>query len=143
MKPVRTTWLFALAALGCAPAVPRDSFAEVQNVLDIVRLNPIGEGEAVKVTPISESAERTVNVVQARGPLKPHYHVHSDETVYVIQGRGILRAGSQTFELKPGDVLTIPRGMVHAYTPQGPETTVVLSVFTPRFQTGDRIFVER
>ncbi len=43
-----------------------------------------------------------------------HYHEGYDEVYYVLSGEGILRAGDDDFNLRPGAVAVIPRGIPHS-----------------------------
>ena len=39
-----------------------------------------------------------------------HYHLLEEEQVLVLAGRGMLRLGSETFEMKPWDYVCFPAG---------------------------------
>lgn len=43
-----------------------------------------------------------------------HYHEGYDEIYFVLSGRGELIAGGQKFNLRPGAVAVIPRGIPHS-----------------------------
>jgi mannose-6-phosphate isomerase-like protein (cupin superfamily) len=73
----------------------------------------------------------------------PHYHVGSDEYLYVLSGRGTFWMGdaSNGAEFGPGDLLFFKRRTVHAL-PGILETPVVfLSFDAPRRDPKDIIFV--
>lgn len=61
----------------------------------------------------------------------PHYHVHVDETLYVIEGTLTQIYGSEILELKAGDKLFIKRGIVHGFSNHGRETARVLCTLSP------------
>ncbi len=73
----------------------------------------------------------------------PHYHVHCDEHLYVLSGRGTFWMGNPTNggEFSPGHLLFFKRGTVHALPAilEGP--VLFLSVDTPRRDPRDIIFV--
>jgi len=56
---------------------------------------------------------------------EPHVHSH-DETIWILHGAMQFKVGSQTFDLGPGDRLTLPRGSQHEAKagPQGCEYLV-------------------
>jgi mannose-6-phosphate isomerase-like protein (cupin superfamily) len=64
----------------------------------------------------------------------PHLQVAlEDHIVYVARGRGLLRMrekGQETREVKPGDILNLPRGVPHGFEKQGDENLVLLVVST-------------
>jgi mannose-6-phosphate isomerase-like protein (cupin superfamily) len=73
----------------------------------------------------------------------PHYHVHSDEYLYVLSGRGTFWIGdkSDQAEFGPGQLLFFTRGTVHALPDILAEPVVFLSVDTPRRHPTDIVFV--
>jgi mannose-6-phosphate isomerase-like protein (cupin superfamily) len=72
-----------------------------------------------------------------------HYHVGSDEYLYVLSGRGTFWMGdaSNGAEFAPGDLLFFKRRVVHALPAilEGP--AVFLAIDTPRRDPKDIIFV--
>ncbi len=73
----------------------------------------------------------------------PHYHVGSDEHLYVLSGRGTFWMGdaSNQGEFAPGDLLVFKRRTVHALPDilEGP--VVFLAIDTPRRDPKDIVFV--
>lgn len=73
----------------------------------------------------------------------PHYHIGSDEYLYVLSGTGTFWMGtdSNAGEFAPGDLLFFKRRVVHALPKilEGP--VVFLSFDTPRRDPKDIIFV--
>src|SRR4051794_33066353 len=56
----------------------------------------------------------------ARMPV-PHFHRDWEETLYGLEGTITLTVAGKRIELKPGDSLFIPRGVVHGFVN---ETTI-------------------
>jgi len=73
-----------------------------------------------------------------------HYHVNSDEYLYVLSGRGTFWMGdaSGQAEFGPGDLLFFRRGVVHALPDLLEEPVVFFSVDAPRRDPKDVIFVD-
>src|ERR1700742_4160343 len=73
----------------------------------------------------------------------PHYHVGSDEYLYVLSGRGTFWMGEPTngADFAPGDLLFFKRRIVHALPTilEGP--VVFLAIDAPRRDPKDIIFV--
>jgi mannose-6-phosphate isomerase-like protein (cupin superfamily) len=88
-----------------------------------------------------ESASARVFRVYRETPA--HYHVGSDEYLYVLSGRGTFWMGdsSNGAEFVPGDLLFFKRRVVHALPKilEGP--VVFLALDTPRRDPKDIIFV--
>ncbi len=68
--------------------------------------------------------------VAARVPV-PHSHETFDETVYGLQGVTTFTVSGEPAGVGPGDVLFIPRGVVHGFENRGTEMARALSVITP------------
>jgi len=133
---------FALALFLAGCAAPRMAAQSmVTNVPDLVRMDPVGPAPA-KITMLHGDDVHTCNVVQVRASVKAHVHRKSHEIVCVLSGEGRLTLGDKEMRVAPGDVVFVARGTVHAFESTGAEPAVVLSVFTPRFVDGDRIFVQ-
>jgi uncharacterized cupin superfamily protein len=50
-----------------------------------------------------------------------HVHMFEDECVYVLEGRAIVTLDEQTFELRPGDFVGLPKGgPAHVFHNPGP-----------------------
>jgi quercetin dioxygenase-like cupin family protein len=66
---------------------------------------------------------------QGDGP-PPHYHVHEDETIYLLEGEMTVYAGGEELHVRPSDTVTIPRGIEHAVRHETAEVTYLLQ-FSP------------
>jgi len=73
----------------------------------------------------------------------PHYHVHSDEYLYVLSGRGTfwMVDASDQAEFGPGDLQFFKRGVVHALPDLLQQPVVFFSVDAPRRDPKDIVFV--
>jgi mannose-6-phosphate isomerase-like protein (cupin superfamily) len=73
----------------------------------------------------------------------PHYHVNSDEFLYVLSGRGTFWMGdaSNAGEFAPGDFLTFKRRTVHAMPTITESPVVFLAIDAPRRDPKDIHFV--
>ena len=67
---------------------------------------------------------------QARVPW-PHSHDAYDETIYGRAGTMTWRIGDETVRVGAGDVLFIPRGVVHHFQNADADTAQALAVVTP------------
>ena len=129
--------LFPFVLRAGAPKIGTEPKVEsVQSVIDRVKLkNP-----DLPIRLFAQGKNVTVNIVTPAAPLKAHYHSRHEEVIYIIQGKGRMRLGDKTWELKAGDIIYIPAKTVHAFTPEGGDCRA-LSLFGPAFDGKDRIFV--
>ncbi len=88
-----------------------------------------------------ESASARVFRVYRGTP--PHYHVNSDEYLYVLSGRGTfwMSDASDQAEFGPGDLLFFKRGVVHALPDLLQHPVMFFSVDAPRRDPKDIVFV--
>src|SRR5512138_3479341 len=56
----------------------------------------------------------------------PHSHVGYDETVFGLTGVCHFNVAGKEVALTPGEMLFVPRGVVHSFVNRGTETTRVL-----------------
>ena len=61
----------------------------------------------------------------------PHSHDGYDETIYGLDGVLTWTVGGETHDVGAGEVLTIPRGVVHGFDNTGANDARALAVVTP------------
>jgi quercetin dioxygenase-like cupin family protein len=124
-----------------AADTPRDKREpRIGSIRELLRSAKSGNG-AVPVRNFIQGEKATVNLVTPEAPIADHYHAKHEEIVYVLEGRGKLRLGDGTREVKEGDLVYIPIGCVHGFTPKGKDCRV-LSIFAPAFDGHDRVFIQ-
>jgi len=94
-------------------------------------------------TYLTDEEAASARVFRVYRETPPHYHMGSDEYLYVLTGRGTFWMGtdSDVGEFAPGDLLFFKRRIVHALPKilEGP--VVFLSFDAPRRDPMDIIFV--
>jgi len=104
--------------------------------------NPIGLGEAVRITKLVDSPDMSGLLVQVRGSLPPHFHKLTQEVIYMLRGEGMFQLGAERIPIKTGAVMRIPAGTVHTFTNTGETLAVFFVVTTPRWDEQDRFMVQ-
>ena len=61
----------------------------------------------------------------------PHSHSNNEECVYVLDGTLRYSVGSETQDLKPGQTMSTPKGVVHAFSNPFTEPARALIVMAP------------
>ena len=61
----------------------------------------------------------------------PHLHHHEEESFYVLSGRMTFVCGDRTIAAGPGDLVVLPRGILHAFRVEGTEPARTLMINTP------------
>jgi quercetin dioxygenase-like cupin family protein len=128
---IAALWLFP--AQQPAPQVGSAlRFAEVRKAA-----NP-----TVPIHTFCEGEHTTVNVVTPTSDLRAHYHALHEETVYIVRGSGRMRLEDSFISVKEGDIIFLPKRTVHSFSP-ATDDVVAISIFSPKFDGKDRIFVDR
>ena len=63
-----------------------------------------------------------------------HYHPNSDETFMTIEGVLLIDLETETIELQPGQLFTIPKNVVHRTRPKG-ERSVNITIEHSQLET--------
>jgi quercetin dioxygenase-like cupin family protein len=61
----------------------------------------------------------------------PHSHSHNEECVYVLEGRLRYSVGAETRDLSPGETMSTPKGVVHAFSNPFDHTAKALIIQSP------------
>jgi mannose-6-phosphate isomerase-like protein (cupin superfamily) len=87
------------------------------------------------------AAEGATIAIQS-GNIAKHYHPKTDEIQYIIEGSGAMWLGVERREFKPGTLIIIPKGTVHAGTivTSGPVKAIAIKI--PPQPKDDTIFVD-
>jgi len=92
------------------------------------------------------SSIRNQSLAEARLPVAassmPHYHPLTEEIYYITSGEGLMRIGSETQAVGPGDAIAIPPGLTHQITNTGQTVLVFLCCCAPGYEHTDTVLVD-
>lgn len=71
------------------------------------------------------------------GSEKPHTHNAHDLTAVMVRGEADMHLGSKTEKVQKGDIIEVPRGVVHWAENTGTEPALVYAIFTPLLEGKD------
>lgn len=109
---------------------------------NLIELAPSEEYDNIKVEKLFSDERSTSFVIWVKDNVKAHKHEHHTESLYVIEGTGVMVLGSDTINIKSGDFITIPQNTVHQVKVTSSVPLKVISVQAPEFFGKDRIFIE-
>ena len=114
------------------------------NIGDIAKSLPASATTLLIDRYLTDRPSASARVFRVYKPTPPHYHVNSDEYLYVISGRGTfwMHDPESVAEFGPGELLFFERGIIHALPSILEEPLVFLSIDTPRRDPKDIIFVD-
>jgi len=113
-----------------------------KNWQEIVKENPIGKDENVKVTPLFKNENLSHFIIQIQDREKPHIHETHDLTVIVKKGKGVLHLGKDELPMRRGDIAFIPKGTLHYFVNTDSESSVAYVIFTPFYDGKDMKIVD-
>lgn len=136
-----------LASLGlasCTPAPPRLLVAHpsgVQVLFLSKKAYPSAPGThaAIAAWPVDRTEHALTQVIRIDGEETLHRHENHDLVVFLVEGRGIMRLGGDTFRLEAGDAVLIRRGTSHAFRNTSPRGSLALAVSVPPASPADRV----
>jgi mannose-6-phosphate isomerase-like protein (cupin superfamily) len=92
-------------------------------------------GETTMIVRASEDSTRgSFTLLEEVPPLldtSAHVHSREDEMYYVIEGDHVFVCGGQEFQLGPGGLVFLPRGVPHAHRRLVPGVGRLLCILTP------------
>ena len=67
---------------------------------------------------------------RSAGP-RAHYHAHTDEAFYVLDGTLTIQVGDKSIRAEAGAFVLVPQGMVHTVSNEEGSPARYLALFTP------------
>jgi mannose-6-phosphate isomerase-like protein (cupin superfamily) len=103
-------------------------------------IGPIAPNTEMRSKLLVNTANATIAVQQ--GNVGKHYHSGSDEIQYILSGSGTVWLGDTQRQVKPGDLVIIPKGTNHAgaVMMSGPIKAIAIKI--PPQAAGDTHFVQ-
>lgn len=113
-----------------------------QEHLQLDTLKAPADLENISVKKLCTDTNSTSFVIWVKKGVKLHKHAHHSETIYVLEGEGIMTLGDEEISIKPGDFIFIPENTPHDLEVTSDIPVKVISVQAPEFDGSDRIFIE-
>lgn len=98
--------------------------------------------ESVKAVLLHSTTAQSVHLVQIRTKERRHIHQEHDLTAIVRSGRGTIVLGNLHRKVRAGDVIVIPRGVIHQMINEGKAPALAVVIFSPPFDGKDVVSVE-
>ena len=125
-----------VALAGFLPCFGQDVF------YDLAAVQPPAEFDNIHVEKLGTDKNSTTFVIWVKEEVKPHYHENRTETLYVLDGNGIMVIGDESKRIGAGNMFIIPKGTVHSVEVSSDTPLKVLSIQAPEFLGKDRHFTE-
>jgi quercetin dioxygenase-like cupin family protein len=93
----------------------REGTAEIIHCSDIIHDRSTNTSGPMRLWPLHSTPEARMNYVEVTGRSGLHFHPDADHKLYVLEGRVVVTAGTNTATAIAGDFIIIPKGVRHCY----------------------------
>lgn len=121
--------LLALLAAGTAHA---------QKLL-LSEIQPPADLDNIHVAKLNSDKNASDFIVFVKKYVPLHKHLLHTETLYILEGTGVMQLGDEEFEVGPGDYIKVPEGTPHGVRTTSTVPLKALSVQAPEFFGKDRV----
>lgn len=119
------------------------SLSFAQRVAQIDLTQPDDNFENILVRNLDHDSLSSTFLIWVKDSVAEHHHNHHTETVYILDGEGIMSMNGRSFGIKQGTYVFIPAGTRHSVKTKSKTPLKVLSVQSPFFDGSDRILSEK
>ncbi len=128
------------AIAGDATALPTGEIAGKATILrrsEIIKERTPPDGNSpMRLWPLLATPEARMNYVEVAGRSGMHFHPDADHRLYVLEGKVMVTAGTNTTVAAAGDLIIIPKGVRHCYdVPAKGERALLLTFDAPPYDS--------
>ena len=110
-----------------------------QQITAVHRIKP-DKSKNITVKNLNHNKNASTFLVWVQDSVGAHKHIHHQEIVYILKGKGIFNLGEKSFKTKKGDAVVIPKNTYHSVHVNSRKAMQVLSIQSPYFDGTDRHF---
>lgn len=110
--------------------------------LSIADIQPPENLVNIHVEKLSSDRHASDFIVFVKQFVPLHKHLTHTETIYILEGTGLMRLGEEEFAVGSGDFIKVPEGTAHGVKTTSSVPLKALSVQAPEFLGDDRVFLE-
>jgi len=81
-------------------------------------------------------------VVEPGQSTRRHRHGRSDEVYYILEGKGVVTLGANSYAVEPGSCLLLPAGAVHSARCEGEAPLRILCLCAPPYTHEQTTFAD-
>lgn len=91
----------------------------------------LGPASATGLRSKSEMTAEGATISIQDGNVPKHMHPNTNEIQYILEGTGTIWLGDKEVQVKPGDLVIIPKGTAHGGTKPNGRTIKAIAIKTP------------
>jgi quercetin dioxygenase-like cupin family protein len=111
------------------PSGEREGKATILHRDEVLRDRGTNNASVMRLWPLYASPEARMNYVEVAGRSSMHFHPDADHKLYVLEGKVVVTAGTNTTTATVGDLIIIPKGVRHCYDVPKPGDRALLLTF--------------
>jgi quercetin dioxygenase-like cupin family protein len=121
----------------------RDGNAVIIHRSDVIHDRSTNNSGPMRLWPLHSTPEARMNYVEVAGRSGLHFHPDADHKLYVLEGRVVVTAGTNTTTAVAGDLIIIPKGVRHCYdVPAKGERALLLTFDAPPYDPRKTVNLE-
>jgi mannose-6-phosphate isomerase-like protein (cupin superfamily) len=105
----------------------------IEKISDILGHVEVRADLKIGLEKVFQNGTMSFNLGVVSSGVPDHYHKVSDEMYYIQSGLGTMRLGDTYTDVAEGDIISIPRGMVHGLVKTGGDRMVIFIITSPPF----------
>ena len=115
------------------------AFQNLAKIVESLEADPSTRDDPIKRTFVVGGTHLTANVAVVSGSENSlHTQAEHDELLVIVEGDVAFRVGNEVEQVKPGDLVFIPRATIHGPELEEGQSFAALSVFAPHFDTSKK-----
>jgi quercetin dioxygenase-like cupin family protein len=120
-----------------------DGTATIIHRSDVIRDRSTNSSGPMRLWPLYSNSESRMNYVEVTGRSGLHFHPDADHKLYVLEGKVVVTAGTNTMTAAAGDLIIIPKGVRHCYdVPAKGERALLLTFDAPPYDPHKTVNLE-
>lgn len=105
-------------------------------------IQPPADLDNIHVAKLNSDKNASDFIVFVKKYVPLHKHVYHTETIYILEGAGVMQLSDEEFEVGPGDYIKVPENTPHGVRTTSEVPLKALSVQAPEFLGKDRVPVK-
>ncbi len=117
-------------------------FVGAQSFSSLDSINCPIDYDNIYVKKIQSDKNQSAFIIWINKEVKLHKHLTHSESIYILEGEGLMKIGDKTMSVGKGDYYFIPENTPHGVNVTSRKPMKVLSIQAPEFDGKDRVQIQ-